>query len=61
MYSGHSILTDNYISVWDLKTLSEVQRLNCGPVNGVSAIAFNPTGQYVIAATQVVRFDRHFN
>lgn len=38
--------------VWNTKTGDIVSRLNCGIVNGVSAVAFSPNGKLVAAACQ---------
>jgi microtubule-associated protein-like 6 len=38
--------------VWNTKTGAILSRLNCGVVNGVSAVAFSPNGKLVAAACQ---------
>lgn len=52
--------------VWDPVSGAILQRLNCGPVNALSAVTFSPDGKYVIAAScdkyhTIVVFDWRHN
>ena len=41
------------MSVWCPHTTRILQRLNCGPVNGASAVCFSPNGKLIAVAVQV--------
>lgn len=43
---------DTFINVWNASTGVTITRLDCGHVNGISAIAFSPCGHYIVAACQ---------
>ena len=38
--------------VWDVATQKTLKRIDCGAVNGISALSFSPSGKHVIVACQ---------
>lgn len=50
--TGHKGSGDIHVCVWEPTNGTIIQRLNCGPVNGASAIAFSPDGKMIAVAVQ---------
>jgi WD40 repeat protein len=50
--SGHKGTGEITLCVWSSATGATLQRLSCGPVLGLSAVAFSPSGNIVAAACQ---------